>query len=249
MDNYLVEVCVENLQSLAAALNGGASRIELCGSLVEGGITPSRSLIRTARAQIQIELYIMIRPRSGDFCYTGAEFEIMKQDIVDCKELGADGVVFGILRPDGTVDLHRSSSLVQLARPMRVTFHRAFDLTHDPFASLEDIIALGADRLLTSGQKTNASEGVELIAQLIQKANSRIIIMPGSGINEKNIKEIRDKTGAKEFHLSGRKTIASNMVFRREGLRMGGLQGISEYESMVTDEEKIRQSVVQLNRK
>lgn len=249
MDNYLIEVCVENLQSLAAAFKGGASRIELCGSLVEGGITPSRSFIKTARAQIQIELYIMIRPRPGDFCYTEAEFEIMKQDILDCKELGADGVVFGILCPDGTVDLHRSASLVQLARPMSVTFHRAFDLTRNPFTALEDIISIGADRLLTSGQKTTAIEGAELIAQLIQKADNRIIIMPGSGISENNIKEIRDKTGAKEFHLSGRKTIASNMVFKREGLRIGGLQGISEYETMVTDEEKIRQSVVQLKRK
>jgi copper homeostasis protein len=249
MENYLIEVCVDNLQSIAAALKGGASRIELCGSLVEGGITPSRSFIKTARVQIQTELYIMIRPRSGDFCYTEDEFEIMKQDILDCKALGADGVVFGMLLTDGTIDLQRSASLVQLARPMGVTFHRAFDLTHNPFVALEDIITLGADRLLTSGQKSNAIEGSELIEQLIQIANNRLIIMPGSGIHDKNIKKIRDKTGAKEFHLSGRRTIESNMIYKREGLLLGGLQQISEYETMVTDEEIIRQSVVELKRK
>ncbi|MCD4729975.1 MAG: copper homeostasis protein CutC [Bacteroidales bacterium] len=237
--NYLIEVCAANIQSAIAAQQGGAKRIELCDNLYEGGTTPSYATIKIAREKLDIGLNVMIRPRGSDFCYSDMEFEIMKEDILICKELDVDGVVFGILLPDGNIDTERTKQLVGFARPMNITFHRAFDVTPDPFKALEDIIDLGIDRILTAGQKNTVSEGKYLIKQIIEKAGDRIIIIPGSGINEKNIKEIRDLTGAKEFHLTGRKTVQSKMEYRKEGIYFGGLIQIPEYEINITDTDKI----------
>jgi len=237
--NYLIEVCAANIQSAIAAQQSGAKRIELCDNLYEGGTTPSYATIKIAREKLDIGLNVMIRPRGSDFCYSDMEFEIMKEDILICKELDVDGVVFGILLPDGNIDTERTKQLVGFARPMNITFHRAFDVTPDPFKALEDIIDLGIDRILTAGQKNTVSEGKYLIKQIIEKAGDRIIIIPGSGINEKNIKEIRDLTGAKEFHLTGRKTVQSKMEYRKEGIYFGGLIQIPEYEINITDTDKI----------
>lgn len=248
-DKYTIEICAAHIQSAIAAQEGGAKRIELCDNLYEGGTTPSYAFIKMVREKLDIDLNVMIRPRGSDFCYSDLEFEMMKQDIKISKELGADGVVFGLLLTDGTVDKKRTKQLVDIARPMSVTFHRAFDATADPFKSLEDIINLGFDRILTAGQKNTVPEGMHLIKQIIEKASDRIIIMPGSGINEKNIKEIRDFTGAKEFHLTGRKSIQSKMEYRKRGIYFGGLLQIPEYEIKLTDPKTIRNVVAQVNEK
>ena len=245
--NILIEVCAANIQSAIAAQEGGAKRIELCNNLYEGGTTPSYAIIKKARELLDIEIMVMIRPQGMDFLYIDLELEIMKEDIYMCKELGVDGVVFGILLPNGNIDKERTKILVELARPMSITFHRAFDVTPDPFKTLDDNIDLGIDRILTAGQKNTAPEGLGLIKQLIEKADDRIIIMPGSGINEKNIQEIRDYTGAKEFHLTGRKTVQSRMEYQKEGIFFGGLPQIPEYEIKFTDSEIIRKVVTLVN--
>ncbi len=216
-------------------------------TLYEGGTTPSYATIKMARQKLDIGINVMIRPRGSDFCYSDLEFEMMKEDIRVCKDLGADGVVFGILLPDGNVDIERCKQLVELARTIDVTFHRAFDVTTDPFKALEDIIDIGIDRILTAGQKNSVPEGLALIKQLVEKAANRIIIMPGSGINEKNIKKIRDSTGAKEFHLTGRKSIPGKMEYRKEGIYFGGLPQIPEYEMKFTDPEIIRKVISLIN--
>ncbi len=244
---YIIEICAAHIQSAIAAQEGGAKRVELCDNLYEGGTTPSYATIKLAMEKLDIGLNVMIRPRGSDFCYSDLEFEIMKEDIKVRKELGVDGVVFGILLPDGNVDIERTKILVELAKPMSITFHRAFDVTSDPFKALEDIIDLGIDRILTAGQKSTVSEGKYLIKQIIEEAGDRIIIMPGSGINENNIKEIRDFTGAKEFHLTGRKTVDSKMKYRKEGIYFGGLPQIPEYEMKFTDSDKIRKVVSLIN--
>lgn len=243
----LIEVCATSIHSCLAAQDGGAKRVELCDNLYEGGTTPGPGTLQLARELLDIEIMVMIRPRGGDFCYTKLEFEIMKKDIEACKEMGADGVVFGILLPDGNIDIKRTKELVELSRPLKVTHHRAFDMTPDPFRAMEEIIELGFDRILTSGHKNTVHEGKELLAELIKKANDRIIIMPGSGISEENILEMKRATAAHEFHLTGRKKKESKMQFRKEGIFMGGLPQIPEYEISVTDENRIRSIVDLLN--
>ena len=248
MDNkYLIEVCCAHLQSGIAAQEGGAARIELCDNLYEGGTTPSFAAIKMAKEKLNIGINVMIRPRGSDFCYSDDEFEIMKEDIRICKELGVCGVVFGILLPDGNVDCERTKQLVDLAKPLSTTFHRAFDMSPDPFKAMEEIIGSGINRILTAGHKNTVPEGLNLIAQLITKAAGRIIIMPGSGINEENIQDIRDKSGAVEFHLTGKKTVESKMRFRKQGIYLGGLKEIPEYSINITDAERIRKIVNLLN--
>jgi copper homeostasis protein len=244
--DYAVEVCVANIASAIAAQKGGAQRIELCDNLYEGGTTPSYSMIRKVRQLLRIDINVMIRPRGGDFLYSDAEFEIMLEDIRICRELKADGVVFGILLSDGTIDVDRCRILVEQAWPMTTTFHRAFDLTPDPYQALESIIALEMDRILTAGQQNKVTEGLELVTKIVTRANDRIIIMPGSGINLNNILEIRDTTAAKEFHLTGRKLLESKMKFRKEGIHMGGLSEIPEYDVKSTDAAIIRKIVTLL---
>jgi len=245
---FSIEVCVAHIQSALAAQEGGAQRVELCDNLYEGGTTPSYATIKLARQKLNIGLNIMIRPRGSDFCYSDVEFELMKEDIKICKDLGADGVVFGLLNPDGNIDLDRMKILIDLAKPMSVTFHRAFDVTADPFKALEEIIELGINRILTAGQKNTVPEGIDLIKQLVDVADDRIIIMPGSGISESNIQEIRDITGAKEFHLTGRKSYPSKMQYRPEGIYFGGLSQIPEYEIKFTNAAIIRKVVSKVNR-
>lgn len=211
--NYRLEICAFNLPSALAAQQAGADRIEFCAGPAEGGTTPSAGAIRTAREQLHIALYPIIRPRGGDFLYSDEEFRSMIRDIEYCKQVGCNGVVFGILLPDGSVDKARCSRLVEAAYPLGVTFHRAFDWAANPFEAMEAIIGMGCERILTSGQRPTAPEGIPLLDQLVREADDRIIIMPGSGVRAGNIVELAEKTGASEFHTSARVLQASTMEF------------------------------------
>ena len=240
--SILIEVCANSVASALAAQAGGAGRVELCCALVEGGLTPSPASVELARAKLHIDLHVLIRPRGGDFCYDDLEFKVMLRDIEFCKRSGAGGVVIGILHSDGSVDMERTNVLVQAARPMTVTFHRAFDMTADPFRALEDLLASGVERLLTSGQRGSAMQGRELIGELVRRAAGRLIVMPGAGINEGNVSELIAATGAREYHLSGQKQVESRMTYRNPQVFMG-VPGLPEYEMGVTDEAKIRRVV------
>ena len=205
--DYKVEICANSVASCLEAQKGGAYRVELCAGIPEGGTTPSYGEIVVARKLLNIKLNIIIRPRGGDFLYSDLEHQIMLHDIEMAKKLGVDGVVIGCLTADGEIDMQRNHELVNAAKGMNVTFHRAFDMCKDPFQSLEQIITLGCDTLLTSGQQPTAIEGVTLLKKLVDKANGRITIMPGSGVNENNIATIAQQTGASVFHFSARETI------------------------------------------
>ena len=211
--NYIIEIATSDFLTTKSAVEGGADRIELCANLTEGGTTPSYAHIKKCREAFDIALFPIIRPRGGDFLYTKDEFEIMKNDIKLCNELGCEGIVIGLLNMDGTIDMTRTSELIEHAYPMDVTFHRAFDRCKDPFAALEELIEIGCQRILTSGQKPTVSEGVDLIAALNRKADDRIVIMPGSGVRKENIKMLADKTGCVEFHSSLRGKAKSPMQF------------------------------------
>jgi copper homeostasis protein len=210
---YLIEIATSDFLTTKSAVEGGADRIELCANLAEGGTTPSYAHIKKCREVFNIALFPIIRPRGGDFLYTKDEFEIMKNDIKLCKELGCEGIVIGLLNMDGTIDMTRTSELIELAYPLEVTFHRAFDRCKDPFAALEELIEIGCQRILTSGQRPTVSEGVDLIAELNKKADDRIIILPGSGVRKDNIKMLAEKTGCIEFHSSLRGKAKSPMQF------------------------------------
>ena len=235
----ILEACVNSAISAIEAQRGGADRIELCENMMEGGCTPSTGTIRFARKHLQIPIMVMIRPRGADFLYSDAEFKIMKNDILTAKELGANGVVFGILKPDGSIDTERMGHLVELARPMQVTCHRAFDMTSDPLKALDDLISLRIERVLTSGQADSALLGAALIKRLIEHAAGRIIIMPGHGIKEHNLEEAIRLTGATEFHLYLTKHIPSSMKFLRNDVKMGK-PDLSEYGHEVVDAERIK---------
>jgi len=210
---YLIEIATSDFLTTKSAVEGGADRIELCANLAEGGTTPSYAHIKKCREAFDIALFPIIRPRGGDFLYTKDEFEIMKNDIKLCNEIGCEGIVIGLLNMDGTIDMTRTSELIELAYPLEVTFHRAFDRCKDPFAALEELIEIGCQRILTSGQKPTVSEGVDLIAELNKKADDRIIILPGSGVRKDNIKMLAEKTGCIEFHSSLRGKAKSPMQF------------------------------------
>ncbi len=210
---FTIEIASSDFLTTAAAVQGGADRIELCANLVEGGTTPSYGHIRQCREAFDISICPIIRPRGGDFMYSYAEFDIMKQDIRICRELLCDGVVIGLLQIDGSLDLERIKRLVEWAYPMQVVFHRAFDRCRDPFEAMEQLIGLGVERILTSGQQPTAPEGVELIRQLQEKADGRITIMPGSGVVPDNVRWLAEETGCTEFHASLRGKYASAMGF------------------------------------
>ena len=218
---YRFEICANSVASCVAAQEGGADRVELCAGIPEGGTTPSYGMIRNARESISIALNVIIRPRGGDFLYSESDIQEMIYDIQAAKQLGADGLVFGCLNPDGTVDMKAMSRLMEAAGDTPVTFHRAFDHTNDPLKALEDIISLGCVRILTSGCRPTALEGAELLSRLVEKAGERIIIMPGCGVRENNIAEIARLSGAKEFHFSARESVESGMIFRNPEVAMG----------------------------
>jgi len=199
-----IEIVVYNIESAMNAQKGGADRIELCDNPAEGGTTPSFGVMEIVRQSVTMDVYAMIRPRGGDFVYSAYEYHAMKRDIEMCKRASLDGVVFGILKSDGSLDKDRCRKLIETARPMNVTCHRAFDVTRDPFEALEDCIEVGFDRILTSGQVQTAMEGMNLIKELVTKAGIRISIMPGSGIHKGNAKHILESTGATEIHFSAK---------------------------------------------
>ncbi|MDP4225010.1 MAG: copper homeostasis protein CutC [Bacteroidota bacterium] len=242
-----IEVCANSVESALAAQNGGAARVELCSNLLEGGTTPSYATIETARKMLSIKINVLIRPRGGDFLYNDLEFSIMKRDIEICKSLNVDGIVIGMLNDDGSVDKSRMPELINLARPLSVTFHRAFDMCRDPFDSLQCLIDLGIDRLLTSGQQNSVLLGAKLIAGLVKFSAGRLAIMPGAGINSSNILEIIKATGADEFHLSGKKTCLSKMKYQNTSLNMGNTTGVSEFSTELTDSNEIQKIVAIVN--
>lgn len=246
-NDYLIEICANSVKSGIEAQKGGAHRIELCAGIPEGGTTPSYGDILLARELLNIKLNVIIRPRGGDFLYDELEHRIMLKDIENAGKLGVDGVVFGCLTPEGDVDMKKNKELIEAAGDMRITFHRAFDMCRDPFESLEKIIDLGCDRILTSGQQPKAYEGINLLKELIRVAGDRIIIMPGSGVNYENIAKLALETGAKEFHLSAREPVESGMLYRNSNLKMGGaVVQINEYEQQVTSSEMVKKTIESL---
>jgi len=243
-----VEVCVDSVEGAIAAQEGGADRVELCAALLEGGTTPSAATIALARRHLQIDLNVIIRPRAGDFFYSELELEIMREDIQTAKRLGANGVVLGALKEDGAVDVERTRLLVEAARPLALTFHRAFDMARDPFAALEDLVKLGIDRVLTSGQEATALAGIDLLKELVRRAGERIMVMLCGEINERNIDKILRETRAREVHLTAWKTIESRMTFRNDRCYMGGELRPQEFSRAVTDPARVRALVGHIER-
>jgi copper homeostasis protein len=231
-----LEVCVDSVESAIASEKGGAQRVELCSALAEGGITPSAGLIAMVRKQVTMGLHVLIRPRAGDFCYSAEEFEVMRRDVLLAKQLGANGVVFGILDPDANIDVARATELVALAQPMAVTFHRAFDLSRDFFAALEDVAATGADRILTSGGERTAEKGVDTLARLVKAAAGRMVIMAAGGIRAKNVHDILEKSGVHEIHAALQSSIPGPMRARNERIVLGSIEGTEHVRFVVLAE-------------
>ena len=241
------EICANSVESCVEAQRAGADRVELCAGIPEGGTTPSYGDIVVARRVLTAtKLHVIIRPRGGDFLYSDLEKEIMLEDVRMACRLGVDGVVFGALTAEGDVDVAFMRELMTAAEGLSVTFHRAFDVCRNPFEALEQIIDLGCDRILTSGQEPKAEDGVELLRELVQRAGDRIIIMPGCGVNANNIAKIARETGAREFHFSGRSKRESGMLFRKSRVSMGGAVIIDEYSRDVTDEKIVRETIDRL---
>lgn len=249
-EEFKFEICANSVESCLAAQEGGADRVELCAGIPEGGTTPSYGEIKLARKLLtKTKLHVIIRPRGGDFLYTPLELERMEEDIRICRELGVDGVVFGCLTEEGEIDRKANRRLVELARPMSVTFHRAFDRTADPMKALKDIISLGCNRILTSGQQPKAIDGISLLAQLEKKLKEYplppIQLLAGSGVNEENIRQIFDATGIHEYHFSARVNVVSKMKHYNHEVYMGA-KGADESNSLVTSAEKVRNTIKQL---
>ncbi len=244
---YTFEICANSAQSAIAAQQGGADRVELCASMPEGGTTPSYGEIMMARQAIDIKLHVIIRPRGGDFLYTPLERKIMLKDIEMARLLGADGLVFGCLDRLGNVDTVFLKELVDASCGIATTFHRAFDRCRNPKEALEAIIDAGCSRILTSGQEFVAEEGIPLLTDLVKQAENRIIIMPGSGVNEHNIGKIAEQTQAKEFHFSAREKVASAMEYRNDKPSMGGDSSIDEYSIYQTSPEKVKKVIEALS--
>lgn len=236
----IFEICVDSVAGVRAAREAGAHRVELCADLMEGGITPTSGMIRRARTVSGIGLNAIIRPRGGDFLFDDDEFAIMGSDIDAAKAGGADGVVIGMLNADGTIDAARTRELIARARPLSVTFHRAFDMTPEPFAALETLITLGVDRVLTSGQEESVLEGLPLIRELINRAGEQIIVMPGGGITARNAARIIAEARPREIHFAALQTARGEMRFRRQHVFMGGELRPPEYDRRVTSAEAIR---------
>jgi copper homeostasis protein len=236
----IIEVCANSALSCVEAEAGGAKRVELCAAIPEGGVTPSYGEIKTARALApSIDINIIIRPRGGDFLYSPAEIQSMLYDIALAREIGLHGVALGCLTREGDVDVNLLNRLAVAARPLSVTFHRAFDVCRDPFTALKQIIDAGCDRILTSGQQPDAVQGIPLIAELVERAGRQLIIMPGCGVRPDNIARIEAETGALEFHTSARIILSGGMEYRNEKVPMGLCAVTSEFEIARTDRQLV----------
>lgn len=245
-DGVLVEVCLDSVESALAAQEGGAQRVELCDDLVEGGTTPSAGMIAATRDAVSLGIMVMIRPRGGDFCYSAVELDVMERDIHVARDLGADGVVFGVLSPDGRVDEDATARLVAAAGSLSTTFHRAFDVARDPVEALDTLVQAGIDRVLTSGQAPSVVDGLDTLRLLREHAAGRIVVMPGCGIVPGNVARVVGETGASEIHVVGTKTVESPMVHRNPRVFMGTDEEASEYVRTVTDAAAIRALVAAL---
>ena len=229
------EICIESIEGVIAAKKAGADRVELCTSLLEGGLTPSFGMVKRAiEVSGAVKVMAMVRPRGGDFCYSGHEFNAMMDDVVAFKQLGVDGFVFGILEQDGGIDMVRTSKLIEICKPVSVTFHRAFDMAKDPLSALEMLISMGVDRLLTSGQAPGVIEGAPLIRKLVENANGRLIIMPGGDITVDNVERLIDETGVSEIHYAALELNEGPMSFRNSKVFMGGALRPPEYQRTIT---------------
>jgi copper homeostasis protein len=243
MKRPFLEVSIEGVDGLLVAQDNGADRVELCASVLEGGITPSIGIVREALRRARIPVFVIVRPRGGDFLYSEAEFESMRQDVIALKDLGVPGIVTGCLTAGGEVDEERTAELLRLARPMSFTFHRAFDMVRDPLQALEVLISQSVDRVLTSGQRANAMEGLATLKQLGELANGRIIVMPCGGLRAANIGQVCRETGLWELHFAAHKMEPSAMSYRNPQVAMGGTSQDHEYLKTVTDPTTVRTTV------
>ena len=238
----VVEIVVYNIESALKAQEGGADRIELCDNPGEGGTTPSAGIIELVRQNLSIDVYVMIRPRGGDFFYSNYDYHAMKRDILQCQRLSVDGVVFGLLTADGRIDKKRCQELIARARPLKVTCHRAFDMARDPFEALEDCIEVGFDRILTSGRETQALHGVTVIGELVKRAAGRIAIMAGSGVNEETVGAIVATSDVNEIHFSATTMRDSSMEYVQPKIASMGQPGAGEYKLRTVDPQRIRRT-------
>lgn len=248
MMDFILEACVDSVESAIEAKKGGAMRLELCSDLIVGGTSPSLALYELVKEATKMKVHVLIRPRAGDFCYSQYEFRRMCREVELFKHAGADGVVIGMLKPDGTLDMQHMQELIKIAGNMHITLHRAFDMSKNPYETLEQAKKLGIQTILTSGQQNHCIDGAQLLKELVELSADQIDIMVGSGVNENNIEELIDRTQAHTFHLSGKKRHDSPMVYRKEQVTMGS-KYIDEYAYWVTDSEKIRKVYTSLENK
>ncbi len=234
-----LEICCYSVESAIAAEKSGADRIELCDNYSEGGTTPSYATIEYSVKKLKIPVNVIIRPRGGDFLYSDVEYETIKQDVLAIKNLNVNGIVIGFLTARGEIDIEKTQEIVDLAKPMEVTFHRAFDMCKDPLKALEQLKKIGITRILTSGAKNTASEGIVLLTEIVSKAENEIIIMPGSGVNKSNLSELIQKTKAMEFHSSAKTFENSKMNYFNKDISMGGVESVNEYSKIAVDTEKV----------
>jgi copper homeostasis protein len=237
------EICVEGIDGMLAAQEGGGDRVELCASLLEGGLTPSLGVVREALRLAKVPLMVMVRPRGGDFLYSAVEFASMREDVAALRDLGVAGVVFGCLLPDGRIDAARTRALVEAARPLSVTVHSAFDMVADPDAALETLIECGVDRVLTSGLQPDGVAGAAMLARLHQRAAGRIIILGCGALRPETIGQVRAQTGLTELHFSAPRRVPSGMTYRNPAIGMGGTELDREYWQDVTDPERVRATI------
>lgn len=241
MKDYILEVCVDSVESAKAAVQGGADRLELCANLVIGGTTPGVSQFKQIRKACDVPINVLIRPRYGDFLYTDHEFRMISEDAQMFRDLGADGIVVGFLKPDGDLDMERLKVLREKAGTGNMTLHRAFDVCRDPYRSLKEAIEAGADTILTSGQQNTCMEGKKLLGELMEQAAGQIDILVGSGVNVEAIARLMAEIDARCFHMSGKVIVDSGMFYRKENVNMG-IPGIGEYDIFRTEEEQIRRA-------